>query len=164
MSDLPYLAQSLKLNFDYLRWGGRDLRWPLTNHTSLAFATDVELIENEVVVLTRNSTVAQFLKDRGGEWVLRVEIAPSHYWINLYEVKRSASAMANGSPLYNEWRGKDGTFNLYCSDGLISKAHRRSGIYWFHQEPLISVKQSLTVNSREFIRLRSYSTASDGLL
>lgn len=150
-SEVADLYRSIKINLSFLRWGGRGVRWPLTEHGGLRFPRNIEMTENETLYVIRASPLARFLASRGKEYVLVAEVTSKHIWVNVYSPVRSEDPGPAHHPLYNEWRGKDGTFVfLVTKEGGVVRPRRIRGVYWIDQAPLMSVKRTLSRNAVRF--------------
>lgn len=149
-SEFADLFRSAHLNLAFLKWGGRGVRWPLTEHGGLSFPRQVELVESEVLSTIRASPLARFLATRGKEYVLVAEVTNTHLWVNVYSPVQSKDPGPAHRPLYNEWRGRDGSFTFLVTENEVVKSRRIPGVYWIDQAPLMSIKRPLTRNARAF--------------
>lgn len=150
-SEFVDLYRSIKINLYFLRWGGRGVRWPLTEHGGLRFPRNIELVESEVLSTIRASPLARFLATRDKEYVLVAEVTNTHLWVNVYSPVQSKDPGPAHRPLYNEWKGKDGSFTfLFTKEGDVVRPRRIRGVYWIDQAPLMSVKRTLSRNTVRF--------------
>lgn len=152
IKDIFELVKSLVVNINYLVKGGRGVRWPRTWHRRIYIDDHIEVVENQIKEVVRHHPLLEYLKRKEKNYVLRVEMGRGVLWINVFTPFVTGVPDGDCRELYNEWKGKDGTFLYTLSkDGVLMKGKRRKGVYWLDQAPLMTVRVPLERNAKAFI-------------
>lgn len=146
MKEFGHLVQSVVMAFRYIRRVGfKGLRWPHTNHSEIVeyhSPQGIGVLESELFVALKSHPLLKWLEGHKKDYFLRVEVGLDCFWIGVYKPVHVDPRDGWARPIYNEWKGKDGTFHYIVSkEGGAKKVTRPiPGVGWVEQAPLLNIK------------------------
>lgn len=134
---------------------GEGMRYPLNyrGRARYIFHSKRERAESALFLQLKYSPLVAFLKSRKNKngFVLIATVDEKWLWVNVYLLDKTEHPGPSHTPVYNEKRGDDGTFNFVILNHKLLKCTPVKGMYYIPSATLLTWRGKVNGNEREFI-------------